>query len=102
MHPSHCIDHADAMGRRAVGQPAPRKPNRTSYAKVWEGRIAEGNFVLGELNQGLFLDQTLAYWSDLNRKIEKLTVANVNVALKEFIDPTKLAKVRAGDRAKKR
>jgi zinc protease len=75
---------------------------KKSYAKVWEGRIAEDDFVLGELNQGLFLGRTLTYWSDLNSKIEKLTVADVNAAVKKFIDPDKLAKVRAGDLAKKK
>jgi zinc protease len=75
---------------------------KKSYAKVWQGRIAEDDFVLGELNQGLFLGRTLSYWSDLNGKIEKLTVAEVNAAVKQFIDPEKLAKVRAGDLAKKK
>jgi zinc protease len=75
---------------------------KKSYAKVWEGRIAEDEFVLGELNQGLFLGRTLAYWSDLNNKIDKLTVADVNAAVKKFIDPENLAKVRAGDLAKKK
>jgi zinc protease len=75
---------------------------KKSYAKVWEGRIAEDDFVLGELNQGLFLGRTLGYWKDLNSKIDKLTVADVNAAVKQFIDPEKLAKVRAGDLAKKK
>jgi zinc protease len=75
---------------------------KKSYAEVWQGRIAEDDFVLGELNQGLFLGRTLSYWSDLNGKIEKLTVAEVNAAVKQFIDPEKLAKVRAGDLAKKK
>jgi zinc protease len=75
---------------------------KKSYAKVWEGRIAEDDFVLGELNQGLFLGRTLDYWKDLNSKIDKLTVGDVNAAVKKFIDPEKLAKVRAGDLAKKK
>ena len=58
--------------------------------------------MLGELNQGLFLGRTLAYWKDLNSKIDKLTVADVNAATKQFIDPAKLARVRAGDLAKKK
>ena len=75
---------------------------KKSHAKAWEARIAEDDFVLGELNQGLFLGRTLSYWSDLNAKIDKLTVAEVNAAAKQFIDPGKLAKVRAGDLAKKK
>ncbi len=73
---------------------------KKSYAKGWEGRIAEDDFVVGELNQGLFLGRTFAYWSDLNRKIENLTVADVNAAAKRFVNPEKLSKVRAGDMAK--
>jgi zinc protease len=75
---------------------------KKSHAKAWEARIAEDDFVVGELNQGLFLGRTLDYFSDLNNKIDKLTTADVNAAVKRFIDPAKLAKVRAGDLSKKR
>jgi zinc protease len=75
---------------------------KKSYAKSWEGRIAEDDFVVGELNQGLFLGRTFAYWSDLNSKIDKLTAAEVNAVAKQFIDPTKLSKVVAGDQSKKK
>jgi zinc protease len=73
---------------------------KQSHAKAWEARIAEDDFVVGELNQGLFLGRTLAYYDDLNSKIAKLTAADVNAAAKQFIDPAKLAKVQAGDLAK--
>jgi zinc protease len=73
---------------------------KQSYLKAWEARIAGDDFVVGELNQGLFLGRTLKYWSDLNAKIEKLTAAQVNATARRFIDPSKLAKVKAGDLAK--
>jgi zinc protease len=73
---------------------------KQSHAKAWETRIADDDFVVGELNQGLFLGRTLAYYDDLNGKIEKLTVADVNATARKFIDPAKLAKVEAGDLAK--
>lgn len=73
-----------------------------SYAKTWEGRIADDDFVLAELDQGLFLGRTFAYWKDLNGKIAKLTASQVNAAVKQFIDPGKLSKVRAGDLAKEK
>jgi zinc protease len=75
---------------------------KQSYAKVWQGRIAEDDFVVTELGQGLFLGRTFAYWADLNSKIAKLTVADVNAAAKRFIDPDKLSKVEAGDLAKRK
>jgi len=75
---------------------------KKSYAKTWESRIAEDDFVLGELNQGLFLGRTLAYWSDLNHNIAKLTVADMNAVLRRFITPDRLVKVKAGDLAKRK
>ena len=75
---------------------------KQSYAKAWEVRIADDDFVVGELNQGLFLGRTLGYWSDLNAKIAKLTAAEVNAAARQFIDPANLVKVTAGDRSKKK
>lgn len=75
---------------------------KKSYAKAWESRIAEDDFVTSELAQGLFLGRTLAYWNDLNAKIAKLTVADVNAAIKRFVDLAKLAEVRAGDLSKRK
>jgi zinc protease len=98
---SGLLAEIEAMVKTGVGDKELAEAKK-SYAKVWEGRIAEDEFVLGELNQGLFLGRTLAYWGDLNGKIEKLTAADVNAAVKKFIDPAKLAKVRAGDLAKKK
>jgi zinc protease len=75
---------------------------KKSYAKNWESRIADDDFVSGELAQGLFLGRTFAYWSDLNDKIQKLTVADINAAAKTFIKPDGLVMVRAGDLAKRK
>ena len=73
-----------------------------SYAQAWEVRIANDDFVVGELNQGLFLGRGMGYWSSLNAKIAKLTAAEVNAAARQFIDPANLVKVTAGDRSKKK
>jgi zinc protease len=84
----------DGVGEKELAQA------KQSHAKAWEARVAEDDFVVGELNQGLFLGRTLAYHADLNAKIEKLTVAEVNAAARKLIDPAKLVKVQAGDLAK--
>ncbi len=89
----------DSMVRDGVSEKELAEAKK-SYAKVWESRIAEDDFVVGELNQELFLGRTLDYWRNLNDKIEKLTVADIDAAIKKFIDPARLAKVRAGDLAK--
>jgi zinc protease len=73
-----------------------------SYAKAWQGQLADDDFVLGELDQGLFLDRTFAYWKDLNRKIGSLTANQINATVRQFIDPAKLSVVRAGDLTKEK
>jgi len=70
---------------------------KKSYGKLWESRIADDEFVVSELGQGLFLERTFAYWKDLNGKIERLSPAQIDAAARQFIDPGKLSKVRAGD-----
>ena len=75
---------------------------KKSYAKNWESRIADDDFVSGELAQGLFLGRTFAYWRDLNNKIQKLTPAEINAAARRFIKPDGLSMVRAGDLAKRK
>jgi zinc protease len=91
----------DGMLKGGVGEKEVADAKK-SYAKAWEGHIADDDFVIAELNQGLFLGRTLAYWKDLNEKIEKLTPAQIDAAAKQFIDSAKLSKVRAGDLAKQK
>ena len=75
---------------------------KKSYAKNWDSRMADDDFVSGELTQGLFLERTFAYWRDLNDKIKKLTPADINAAAQKFIKPDGLVMVRAGDLAKRK
>jgi zinc protease len=91
----------DAMVKSGVGDKEVAEAKK-NYAKFWESRIADDEFVVAELNQGLFLDRTFAYWKDLNDKIGKLTPAQVDAAARQFIDPAKLSKVRAGDLSKQK
>ena len=75
---------------------------KKSYAKNWDSRMADDDFVSAELAQGLFLERTFAYWRDLNDKIQKLTPAEINAAAQKFIKPDGLVMVRAGDLAKRK
>jgi zinc protease len=75
---------------------------KKSYAKNWESRLADDDFVSGELAQGLFLGRTFTYWADLDDKIGKLTTADIKVAAQKFIKPDRLVLVRAGDLAKRK
>ncbi len=70
---------------------------KKSYAQGWDSNMAEDEFLVGELVQGLYLGRTFAYWKDINDKIQKLTAADVTAAARRYIQPAKLSKVKAGD-----
>lgn len=53
------------------------------------------------LNEGLIDGRTMAYYSDLEKKVAALTVDQVNAAIRKHIDPKRLVIVRAGDFKKK-
>ena len=86
----------DGIGERELDEA------KKSYAKNWDSRIADDDFVSSELAQGLFLQRTFAYWRDLNDKIQKLTPADIHAAAQKFIKPDGLVMVRAGDLAKQK
>jgi zinc protease len=75
---------------------------KKSYAKNWDSRMADDEFVSAELAQGLFLGRTFTYWRDLNAKIQKLTPAEISAAAQRFVKPDGLVTVRAGDLAKRK
>ena len=75
---------------------------KKSYAKNWDSRMADDDFVSTELAQGLFLGRSFAFWRELNDKIQKLTPADINATAHRFIKPDGLSMVRAGDLAKRK
>jgi zinc protease len=74
---------------------------KSSYAAMWSSRIAEDDFVADELTQGLYLDRTFQYWAKVNERIQNLSAADLLSVAKKYLKPEKLARVRAGDLAKK-
>jgi zinc protease len=74
---------------------------KKSHASTWDNQLAEDQFVVTELNQGLFLDRTFKFWKDVNERIQKLTAADLLAAAKKHLRPDKLAKIKAGDLSKK-
>lgn len=55
------------------------------------------NGVAGKLNQYLFMDRTFNWDADFESKVEKLTLSDVNSAIKKYLDYSKLIVVKAGD-----
>ena len=58
---------------------------------------AQDNALAGRLNAYLDLDRTLAWDADFEKKVESLTPAQINAAVKKYLDYSKLVSVEAGD-----
>lgn len=52
------------------------------------------------LNNNLYLNRTMNWDADLEKKIDALTPEQVNAAMKKHIDPSKISIIKAGDFAK--
>lgn len=51
----------------------------------------------GKLSSYLFLNRTMAFDKTMDERLEKLTLAEVNAAVKKYLDPAKMTFVKAGD-----
>lgn len=63
------------------------------------GRTQDGNLA-GLLVGTIFAGRDMAYYADYEKRIDALTVGEVNAALKKYIDPSRLVVHIAGDFAK--
>jgi zinc protease len=65
------------------------------------GRAQDGNLA-GGLSQNLYFDRTFAFDAELEERVRSLTVDEVNQAIRDRLDLSKLSIVKAGDFANKR
>jgi len=67
-----------------------------------EMQVQRGNDagLAGMLRGGLYLGRTFQYYADLEKKIEALTVEDVNRATAKYLSPDRLVIIRAGDFSK--
>ena len=61
---------------------------------------AQDPSLAGTLNNYLYLNRTLNWDADFEKKMESLTPEQVNAAMKKHIDPSKISIIKAGDFAK--
>ena len=53
--------------------------------------------IAAQLLDGLHTGRTMAFYADLEKRIEELTAPDVTVAFRKHVDPAKLTVIRAGD-----
>ena len=73
---------------------------RSGYLQSRQVSRAQDASLAGTLNSNLYLNRTMAWDADFEKKMEALTLESVNVAMKKHIDPAKLTIIQAGDFAK--
>ena len=61
---------------------------------------AQDPSLAGTLNNNLYLNRTMSWDADFEKKLESLTPEQVNAAMKKHIDPAKISIIKAGDFAK--
>jgi len=66
----------------------------------FERNLSNDGFVLGLLQDGLYLDRKLDFWVKRNATISGLTIEQVNTAIKRHLKPESLVKITAGDKKK--
>ncbi|MES2504711.1 MAG: pitrilysin family protein [Myxococcota bacterium] len=73
------------------------KDSKQSLQSTMENMWANDGYVVSALCSNLELNRTFAFQAELLKKIEKLTTADVQGALKKYVTPAGLAEVKAGD-----
>ena len=73
------------------------KAAKSGFLQSRQVTRAQDPSLASTLNNYLFLNRTMAFDADLDKKIDALTPETINAAVKKHIDPSKLITVRAGD-----
>ncbi len=70
---------------------------RTGWLQERSVMRAQDAALAAILASDLFLDRTMAFDAAMDDQVRKLSVADVNAAVRKFLDPNRFAVVRAGD-----
>ncbi len=73
------------------------KQAKSGIIQYRQNQRAEDGQLAGKLSSNLFLNRTMAWEKNTDEKLQNLSVADVNNAMKKYIDPAKISYVKAGD-----
>jgi zinc protease len=103
------IDKVDALMAEEVGKflkdglsLEELEAGKKAFLEEMKVERSEDSAVASQLANNLFLGRTFAYTSDLEKKIESLTPAEIQKAYGKVLDPKKLVIIHAGDFSKKK
>jgi zinc protease len=73
---------------------------RTGWLQEQSVQRAQDAALASMLATDLYLDRTMAFDAAMDAQVQKLSVTDVNAAVRKFLDPSRFAIVRAGDFSK--
>ena len=74
---------------------------KAAWKITYDGRLAQDDALLGIIDRNLYAGRGFAFQKNIVSKIAALTTGEVAAAIKKFIEPARLVKVKAGDLNKK-
>lgn len=74
---------------------------KKGYMQSRKVSLAQDNSLAATLNNYAYYGEPVAYWQELQDKLDSLTAKEVNSVMKKYVDPAKISMVKAGDFAKK-
>jgi len=74
--------------------------SKKGFLSEFDRNLSNDAFVLGMLNDGLYLNRNMDFWSKRNAAINALTLDQANAAIKRRIKPGSLIKITSGDKKK--
>ena len=77
------------------------KANKTSWKNSRQTNLGSDNYLLTLSNMRLMYDTPFSDFDKLNAEIDKLTVKQVNAAIKKYLQPSKFTTIYVGDFTKK-
>ncbi|WP_353102569.1 pitrilysin family protein [Myroides odoratus] len=77
------------------------KANKTSWKNARQTNLGSDNYLLSLSNMRLMYDTPFSDFDKLNAEIDKLTVKQVNAAIKKYLQPSKFTTIYVGDFTKK-
>jgi zinc protease len=88
---------ADELEKMFKDGPTEKEVEEGKKALLESFKLLSDESIALRLTNGLRLGSTMEYYAELERRIEKLTAAEVTATFRKYVDPKKLTIVEAGD-----
>lgn len=90
------LDEVGKFARGGISDKELREA-KAAFKLSYENRLAQDDFLLGLIERNLYAGRNFAFQKKQLGTVQALSASELAAALKKFIEPARLAKIRAGD-----